>query len=483
MPVSRVFNSNSAEIEVPALSWVAPTTIAANSGTTSQAITFNPPTGGVSPYTYGTPTISYDSTETGYATVSRSGLICTAIDLVDNATYIISLTATDSEGSTITVEGTIVVLAGVNAIAFASKPADQTLGPEVIYTSLSAWGEPSGGTGPYTYAVTEPTGRGVTITGSGLGLYIIDGLTSGRSYVILMTTTDSLGAKGYSAVSISVAYAPSGWTVVADYDFTDSNWTALHSTDTTSSSGSVQHTLYGSDGTTPRVQIWNTTTQSRRLKIDPSSTGLTLRTLFTTASPSIKVVPVDSLNRAIFPQLDWTNDVIKIEFHIEGEEPSGSTGFAHLAGFSLTGTNLSSQHGYRIVENGTQVRPSRRSWTTSDTLVVQSNIVATPTRKYQCQMEMYVTGSRTIETYGREGQTVDTFTPTPRTGKYYFHQAVAQVMATAPTKTNFVSTSAGGWGILLYCDGTFVDNDTAGGKSRLTLKRLRISRLPNGALP
>lgn len=483
MPVSHVFGSGSGGVEIPTLAWVAPTTVTSNSGTTTQTITFNPPTGGRPPYTYGTPTVSYDSTETGYATVSRAELVCTVSNLVDNATYVISLTATDSEGSVISVEGTIVVLAGVNAITFASRPENQTLEPEVIYTSLSAWGSPSGGTGPYTYAVTEPTGRGVTITGSGLGPYIIDGLTSGRSYVILMTVTDSLGAKGYSAVTISVGYAPSGWSVVADIDFTDSNWTALNSTDNTANSGSPQFTIYGSDGTTPRVQIWNTSTQSRRLKIDPSSTGLTLRTLFTTASPSIKVVPVDALNRPIFPQLDWTNDVIKIEFHAEIEEPSGVGAFAHLVSFATATTNGNIQHGYRVVNSGTNIIPQRRSWTTSSTDVNQSTVTAGSTRKCQLQLEIYVTGSRTVESYGREGSTVTTFTPTPRTGKYYFHQAVAQVMATIPTKTSYTTTSVGGWGIFLYCDGSFVDNDTAGGKSRVTLTRLRISRLPNGSIP
>jgi hypothetical protein len=482
MPVARVFGSTG-EVEVPALAWVAPTTVTSNSGTTTQTITFNPPTGGVAPYTYGTPTISYDSTETGYATVSRSGLVCTAIDLVDNATYVISLTATDSEGTVISVEGTIVVLAGVNAITFASKPADQSLEPEVIYTSLSAWGSPSGGTGPYTYAVTEPTGRGVTITGSGLGPYIIDGLTSGRSYVLLMTVTDSLGAKGYSAVSVSVAYAPSGWSVVADIDFTDSNWTALNSTDATSNSGSPQHTIYGSDGTTPRVQIWNTTTQGRRLKIDPSSTGLTLRSTLAVNSPSVKVVPVDALNRPIFPQLDWTNDIIKVEFHAETEEPYSNLTYVNLICFSSAAVNGSIQHGYRVVGSGYLIYPQRRSWHSSATDVTQSTISPGSTRKVQLQMELYVTGSRTIESYGREGVSVDTFTPTPRTGKYYFHQSVAQTMATVPTKVSFTTTSVGGWGIILYHDGSAVDSDTPGSLSRTTLKRLRISRLAGGALP
>lgn len=482
MPIAHVFGS-SGSVETPALAWVAPTTVTSNSGTTTQTITFNTPTGGRGPYIYGTPTISYDSTETGYATVSRADLVCTLSNLVDNATYVVSLTATDSEGTSIMVEGTVVVLAGVNALTFATRPDNQSLDAEALYTVISAWGAVSGGTGPYTYAVTEPTGRGVTITGSGLGPYIVDGLTSGRSYVILMTVTDSLGAKGYSAVSISVAYSSSDWSVVADIDFTDSNWTALNSTDNTASSSVRQHVIYASDGTTPRVQIWNNTTQPRRLKIDPSSTGLTLRTTSLAGSPSVKVVPVDALNRPIFQQLDWTNDVIKVEFHVEGEEPSGSGPFAHLIGFSVATTNTGNQHGYRVVENGTNIRPARRSWTSSDTLAVQSNVSATSTRIYQLQMEMYITGSRTIESYGREGVTVDTFTPTPRTGKYYFHQAVAQVMATVPTKTSFNSTTTGGWGIMIYCDGSLVDLDTTGSKSRVTLKRLRISRLPNGALP
>jgi hypothetical protein len=483
MPISHVFGSGSGGVEAPTLAWVAPTTVTSNSGTTTQVITFNPPTGGRPPYTYGTPTVSYDSTETGYATVSRSDLDCTVINLVDNATYVISLTATDSEGSVISVEGTIVVLAGVNAITFASRPSNQTLEPEVIYTSLSAWGSPSGGTAPYTYAVTEPTGRGVTITGSGLGPYIVDGLTSGRSYVILMTVTDSLGAKGYSAVSVSVGYAPSGWSVVADIDFTDSNWTALNSTDNTSNSGAVQHTIYGSDGTTPRVQIWNTTTQSRRLRIDPSSTGLTLRSMLASNTPSIKVVPVDALNRPIFPQLDWTNDIIKVEFHVESEEPYSNLTYVNLACFSSAAVNGAIQHGYRIVGSGYLIYPQRRSWHSSATDVTQSTVSPGSTRKCQLQMEMYITGSRTIESYGREGATVDTFTPTPRTGKYYFHQSVAQVMATVPTKVSFTTTSVGGWGIFLYLDGSAVDSGTAGGLSRVTLRRLRISRLPGGALP
>jgi len=467
--------------EVPALSWVAPAAISVATGTTSTTITWPAATGGLAPYTYSATTAKYDSAGTYSFTLSDASLVTTIGAMANGSTYVVQRTVTDAEGTSITVQAAVVVGAAVAAITAGTAPANQTLAAGTLSATIGTWGSSSGGTGPYTYALTEPTGHGASITGSGLGSYSATGLTNGRTYGFLLEITDSLGAKGYSVVTISVAYAVPEWEELITVDFTDANWTAFSTTSTTASAITKNATIYAADGITPRVDIWNNSTQVRELSISPSSTGLVLKTTSTAASPSVKVVILDAAGQNIFYSLAWLQDVIKIEFLWESEEPAGSGAFAHLATFSRLPTNGANQHGYRIVENGSSIRTSRRSWTTTDVLATEATIAASPTRKCRVLWEGYITGSRTIESYGTSSTSLTDFAPIPRTGSYYMHQAVSQTLTTVPSTTSFIDTAQGGWGFLMYVDGTAVD-DGITTLSRGTLKKIRISRFPSGAL-
>jgi len=483
MPLSYVFPKGPVvdDTPTPALSWTAPTSVSVASGTTSTNVTWSAASGGVSPYTYGATTLKYDSAGDYTQTLSDASLVTTISGMANGSTYVLERTVTDSEGTQITVQAAVVVSAASATITAGTAPGSQTLAAGTLSATIGTWGSPSGGTGPYTYSLTEPTGNGAIISGSDLGSYTVTGLTNGRTYAFQLEITDSLSAKGYSVVTITIAYAVPEWETLLDVDFTDPDWTALDSTDATLSTSVPQHTLYAADGTTPRARVWNNTSQARRLKVGPSGTGLALICTSTAASPSIKVELLDSAGVNIFSTLNWTDDLIKVEFLTEGEEPAGSGGFAHLSMFSSAFTNGANQHGYRVVETGSNVRPSRRSWTTSDVLITQATLTAGSTRKYQTQWEGYIAGSRTIESYGREGTTLTGLTPIPRSGKYYFHQCVSQTHTDSPTLTAFGATTSSFWGILMYHDGTAIDNGNPGGLSRNTLKRVRISRLPSGS--
>lgn len=483
MPLTYVFPKGTvAESEpVPDLAWTAPASVAVATGTTSTNVTWASASGGVSPYTYGATTLKYDSAGNYTQTVSDASLVTTISGMANGSTYVLERIVTDSEGTQVTIQAAVVVGAASATITAGTAPSSQTLAAGTLSATIGTWGAPSGGTGPYTYSLTEPTGNGAVISGSGLGPYTVTGLTNGRTYAFQLEITDSLSAKGYSVVTISIAYAVPEWEVLLDVDFTDANWTALNSTDATASTAAAQHTLYAADGTTPRARVWNNTAQARRLRIDPSGTGLALIGTSTTASPSIKVELLNSAGVNIFSTLNWTDDLIKVEFLAEGEEPAGSGGFAHLVAFSSAFTNGANQHGYRTVESTSKVRPIRRSWTTSDDSINQAILDVGSTRKYQVQWEGYITGSRTIESYGREGTSLTALTPIPRSGKYYFHQCVSQTHTASPTLTAFGATTSSFWGIMMYHDGTAIDSGSAGGLSRNTLKKVRISRLPSGS--
>lgn len=472
--------------KAPSLAWAPPTSVSRPSGSTTATITWNSAIGGVSPYTYSASTLAYDSLGSYSATVSDAGLTSSVSGLANGSTYLFNRTVTDASGSSVTIQAAVVVASAVSSITPGNGPLNQVLAAGTTSAVIGTWSPASGGTAPYTYVLSEPTGNGAVISGSGLGSYSTTGLTNGRTYAFQLEITDSLGAKGYSVVTISIAYAVPSWTIVREIDFTDANWTALNSTDATASTAAPQHILYASDGVTPRAQVWNNTAQARRLRIDPSSTGLALITTNTAATPSIKVIALDASGANVFSTLNFADDLIKVEYIIEGEEPVGTGSFSHLSSFSVSQTNGANQHGFRVINSGSNIQPYRRGWTTTlvDT-IDGAAIVPGSSRKYQAQIEIYITGSRTIETYGRYGTSTAPLTDLaaiPRSGRYFFHEAASQVHTTAPVLQAFSSTtSTNGWGIMLYEDGSFIDAGTANLLSRLTLKKMRISRLPNGS--
>lgn len=469
--------------KAPALSWNAPASTAVSSGTTSTLITWNAATGGVLPYTYNTSVLSYDSSSTYSAIVSDAGLNTTISDMI-GATYLLERTVTDATGSSVTVQAAVIVAPGISSITAGNGPVNQVLPAGTTSVVIGSWDAPTGGTAPYTYALTEPTGNGAIISGSGLGPYSATGLTNGRTYGFQLEITDSLGAKGYSVVTVSIAYEVPSWIIVKDVDFTDGNWTDIDSTDVTASTAVPQHILYAADGVTERCEVWNNNGQARRIRLDAGTSGLALITTSTAASPSLKVIVLDGPGQNVLNTLNWEDDLIKVELFIEGSEPLGTGGFSHISTFSRATGNSAPQHGLRLVNTGSNILTSRRSWTTSLSDKTEGSVVAGSARTYQATLEMYMTGSRTIETYARYGTPTSTpltdLTAIPRTGRYFYHESASQPMSETPVLLDFgTSTSLNGWGFMFYFDGSFVDNDV--NLSRVTVKKIRISRLPNGS--
>jgi hypothetical protein len=463
----------------PALSWTAPASTAVSSGTTSTLVTWNAATGGVAPYTYNSSILTYDSTGAYTATVSDAGLN-TTISGLTSGTFLLERTVTDATGSSVTIQAAVIVAATISSITAGNGPSNQILPAGTTSAVIGSWLPATGGTAPYSYALTEPTGNGAVISGTGLGSYSVNGLTNGRTYGFLLTITDAVGAKGYSVVTVSVAYAIPVWTVVQEIDFTDGNWTSLNSIDATTGVSAPQHVLYASDGVTPRAQVWNNTSQPRRLQIDGTTSGLALITTNVAASPSIKVVMLNAGGQNVMQALNWDADLVKVELLVEGTEPLGTGAFVHLTSWSSALTNTSIQHGQRVTNTGSNSLIQRRSWIGGDNLLTDATVVAGAARMYQSQYEYYITGSRTVESYARHGTTLTDLTAIPRTGKYFMHDAVSQTLTQTPALQTFNNTSlVSQWGFLLYIDGSFVDNGVS--LSRLTLKKIRVSRLPNGS--
>lgn len=452
-------------------------------GTTTANVTFSAPTGGDGTYTIKTFELIYDSTDAYSATETGSGLGPYAISgLTSGGTYVFGLMFQDGQGQLFQAQAAISVNATVAPITFSSTPANQTLPATATSAVIGTWGAPSGGTGPYTYVLTPLGVVGVTVTGSDLGPYSVLNLSAGTTYIFQITATDSLGAKGYSIVTIVTEAATANWIVVQETDFTDTNWASVDTTDTTASTTVPQLTLYAADGVTARAQVWNNTAQARRLILSPG-VGLTLATTDTGASPSIKVVPLGANGQNVFQNLNYTNDMIKVELLGFTDENAGTAAFVRLFGITSAFTNTSIQHGFRLANSGSGVIPQRRSWLGSAVDVSQPVYTTGATRKLWVQWEAYLTGSRTVESYAQYSATTALGYPTvARSGRYYFHQSVSQIQTAAPTLVDFGSTGTSAqFGVMMYNDGSVIDGGA--NVSRLVFTKFRISRLINGSKP
>ena len=467
--------------KAPSLGWVPPASLSLSSGTTSSTLTWNSPSGGVGPYTYGPSTMSFDSSGAYALGLSDAGLV-TSITSITSGTFILERTVTDATGASVTIQAAMIVNAVSSSIISGTAPSNLVLPAGTTSVIIGSWLPASGGTPAYSYVLTEPTGNGSVITGTPLGPYSASGLTNGRTYAYQLEITDSLGAKGFSICTISVAYEVPEWIVVQETDFTDANWTALNSTDVTTSITVPQHILYAADGTTPRAQVWNNTAQVRRLRIDPSSTGLALICTNPAATPSIKIVILNASGQNVLQSINFVEDLVKIEFLVEGEEPVGTGALIHLSAFSNVNTNTATQHGQRVTNSGSNVLIQRRAWVGADNLLTDATVAVGTSRKYCSQYELYITGSRTVESYARHAASITDLTPVPRSAKYMMHDSVSQVLSLTPSLVAFnTTTSYNGYGFILYIDGSFADTGVANQLSRVTLKKVRISRLPSGS--
>jgi hypothetical protein len=464
----------------PALSWAAPAAAVVSAGVTSAVITWATPTGGTAPYSYSAASIVYDSAGAS-STVSLStaggGAGATTVSgLVNGQTVVVQRTVTDADGTEYPVQGAATVAATAASITPGTAPAGQTLAAGTTAVAIGTWGAPSGGTGPYTYTVTELGGSGVTITGSGLGPWAATGLTDGVTYAFLLTVTDSLSAKGYSVVTVSVSpgVAMGAWEVIDTLDFTDANWTAFSTTSTTASTTAWYATLMAADGTTPRAYIRNNNTDSRTLSISPSGTGLRLVNGSTAVQPTVVVWPAgwETLLNAS------RRDVWMIEALVRGEEPAGSGTFGHHFSITTGQSAVSSPAtGLRVVNTGSNINLTASSYISAGDTAAVRTVTAGSTRLYQASVQITIADSRRHDIFVSPGAT--TFRD-PETGLRVRAQSSSTTMTavggeSTASSTWFASSIGGRTGLGIYHDGTA----TTG--SYVEVLGLRLLRLPRGS--
>ena len=361
MPIAKAFPDCASGVTDLALSWVPPSTSSVAAGQTSAVIDWGEATGGTAPYFYSNPGVSFDSqagsTTALYATTGSSADpgVTTASGLVNGQTIVLARQVTDATGASRIVQAVVRVAAGAATLSFASAPSNQTgLASTTTSATIGTWGSASGGTGPYSYAVTEVSGNGTTIAGSNQGPWTVSGLTAGLTYVFLMTVTDALLAKGYSVVTISVEASDQlgRWIEVDSVDFTDANWTDPGTiTSTTQSTTAWYATLNDALGN-PRCYLYNNVADSRTITLSQTD-GVKIVNGATTTQPTIGFWPAG-----------WSamlggsrRDVWLIEAVIAGEEPSGNGAFTHMCGISTNGTTLATSPGtgLRFTESSSNV--------------------------------------------------------------------------------------------------------------------------------
>lgn len=462
-----------------ALAWAAPATVSVAAGQTTATVTWPAPTGGAGDYTYSTPSLVFDSQgASSTLALSSTGTpgTTTLSGLVNAQTVVLTRTATDADGAQVSVQAVATVGATSASLTPGTAPAGQSLEAGTTTLTIGTWGAPSGGTGPYTYGLTEISGGGTTISGSGLGEWSASGASDGLTYAFLLTITDSLGAKGYSVVTISVAASENLglYEVVDECDFTDSNWTALSSTDATASTTVPQHTLYAADGTTPRALIVNVSTAARTLSLSPSGSGLQLVNGTAAVQPYIGVWPVGWA-----PLLGGSRrDVWLIEAVMEHEEPAGSGAFVHTTGITTTTSPVASPAtGTRITNTGSNSLISVISYISGADTASVATVPAGASRLARYSAQVTISDSRQHSIYVSAGATDYR---DPETGLRFQVQTASSTLTAAggerPTSASwFVSTLIGRTKWALYHDGTATSD------SAVRLKKLRLLRLPQGS--
>lgn len=461
-----------------ALAWAAPAATLVTAGTTSGVVTWTTPTGGATPYVYGTAGIVSDSTgasTTAALSTSGAGAGATTVSgLVNGQTVVIQRTVTDDDGTVRTIQAAVTVAATAAGVTAGTAPAGQSLAAGTTSATIGTWGAPSGGAGGYTYAVTDPTGT-TTISGSGLGPWVVAGLTDGVTYAFLLTITDSASAKGYSVVTISVAAAAtSDWVVVDSLRFDDGNWTTFTDTSTTQSTSAFQRTMYAADGTTPRAYIYNNLAVARTVTLDAD--GLTLVNGTSAVAPALAVWPAgwDALRAGS------RADAWLIEALVEGEEPAGSGTFVHLQGASTaTSTPAATPTtGIRAVNSTTNSNVLAASYIAAFDNISVRTVAPAPNRTYAASVQVTIADSRRHDVFITMGAA--DFCD-PMTGLRVRVQGASSSMSAVgaenPTSAAWFGTSVSArtkwW---LYHDGTA----TSGSFVRLV--GLRLLRKPRGSL-
>jgi cold shock CspA family protein len=462
----------------PALAWAAPSAAAVSAGTTTATITWATPTGGTAPYSYGAASVVYDSqgaSTTVTLSTSGSGAGSTTLSgLANGQTVILSRTVTDAASASRTVQGVATVAASAATITPGTAPASQSLAAGTTSATIGTWGAPSGGTGPYTYAVTELGGSGVTIAGSGLGPWSVAGLSDGVTYAFMLTITDSLSAKGYSVVTITTGrVAVTGeWTVVDALDFTDANWTAFSTTSTTASTSAWYATLYASDGTTPRAYVYNNSVEARTLSLSPSGSGLTLVNGAITNQPSVGIWPAgwDTLRGGS------RRDLWMVEAIVAGKEPSGTAAFVHIMDLSRDGYTTPGT-GLRNINTASSSMVRAISYLVSAAEQAIQTVAPGTYREYTAGVQVTINDQRQHDVFVRVGATDY---GDPQSGQRVRVQVASGAMTSTagnyPVSANWFDANiqfrTKWW---LYHDGSATTN------SEVRLLKLRLLRKVNGS--
>jgi hypothetical protein len=464
--------------ESPALSWAAPAAASVTAGNTSAVLTWTTPTGGTAPYEYSDPGVVYDSqaasTTASLSTAGAGAGATTVSGLVNGQTVVMQRTVTDANGTSRVVQGAVTVAATAAGVTSGAAPAGQALAAGTTTVTIGTWGAASGGTAPYNYALTESSGSGVTISGSGLGPYTAAGLVDGQTYVFLLTITDAALVKGYSVVTVSVSpsSALGGYKLVDRLMFNDGNWTLGSSTADTVSSVAWLAELKAADGVTTRAYVRNGSSDTRTMTL--GATGLRLVNGGTTQSPSIQVWPAG-----------WTallggsrRDAWLIKALVRGEEPSGTAGFVHICGITTANAAPTTPTtGLRLTNSGSNTALRAACYVTTFAEQLVQTVTAGSTRTWAAELQVSICDSRRHDVFTNVGAT--SFRD-PETGQRVRCQSATGTM-TAPgaditTSASWFATTIGGrTAFTLYHDGSA----TTG--SYIELVGLELYRMPRGS--
>jgi len=301
----------------------------------------------------------------------------------------------------------------------------------------------------------------------------VAGLTDGVTYAFLLTITDSLGAKGYSVVTIAVAAVVStgAWEVVGETDFADGDWTDLESAAATAAT--PQHLLYAADGTTQRAFTRNTNTAARTLILNGDE-GITLRNGSTSVQPAVGIVP-GGWNGMIAAS---RRDANILQMQVGGYEAAGSSSFVHVVGISTSSANSSPLMGFRVVNTGSNVLVTFYSYYLADSVTLRT-ILTGADRRWSADFQLLILDG------GSSHRAYITLNPTdwaePMTGQRVSIQAPSRTLTLGdwPKAASWDTyTDSGRPAVVLYHDGGSATVTDSG----VVVTKCRHLRLPNGCL-
>ncbi len=463
----------------PTLAWADPTPVSGTAGTTSLNVVWNTPTGGVTPYIYSDPAPLLDSlgasTTATYSTAGAGAGTTTVSGLVNGQSITISREVTDAAGTEVTVTGTVVVNTSAAPLNAGTSPANQSVDGFTSSVTLGTWGAPSGGTGPYLQVVTDLTG-GSTVAGSGAGPYTASGLSASQAYIYRMEVTDSLGAKGYSYMTVAVGAVPSGWQLVATTNLKSLDLTAFSSTSTTVSTTAWWGIVYAADGVTPVVYLRNnTSSQGRTVDLTPGGSGLRLAPSSAATSPSIGVWPA-----AWTPFLNGSrNDVFLVAAIVKGVNTAGVGGFVDIVGVSTVDAASTPVTGLRVINSGTGSQVRAICYVAGVAEQIYQFFPTGVKREWRGECQVSIADFRRQTIYFTPNST--TFSP-PESGQ----RVKTQATSTSMTTPGGVQTTSATWGdpsiggracFVLYADTPTIPTADEG----VFLEEIRLYRFPGGS--